>query len=112
MGSVTQITTGERVSCVGCHEDRTMGSPDRLPIRALHRPPSAIEPIAGAPEVFDYPRDIQPIWDKYCLDCHDATSYEGRVLMTGDRGPMFTHSYYDLSARLQMAVGRDLARGN
>jgi hypothetical protein len=112
MQSFFTVMPGEVSTCIGCHEDRTMGQPDHSQLLALQRPPSEIDPIAGAPEVFDYPRDIQPIWDKYCLDCHDASTYAGRVLMTGDRGPMFTHSYFDLSARLQMADGRDLARGN
>jgi hypothetical protein len=111
MLSFMTVMPGEVSTCIGCHEERT-ATHDRPPIQALQRPPSPIYPIAGAPDVFDYPRDIQPIWDKYCLDCHDASTYEGRVLMTGDRGPMFTHSYYALSARLQIADGRDLARGN
>ncbi|MBI5388492.1 MAG: PD40 domain-containing protein [Verrucomicrobia bacterium] len=81
-------------------------------VKAAQRPPSEITPLPGAPEVFDYPRDIQPIWDQHCLGCHDADKYSGRALLTGDQGPMFTHSYFTLSARLQIADGRDLARGS
>ncbi len=36
-------------------------------LQALKRPPSRIEPVSGVPEVFDYPRDIQPIWDRHCV---------------------------------------------
>jgi hypothetical protein len=112
MLSFMTFQPGEVNTCIGCHEDRTMAVPNIPVIQALQRPPSEIEPIPGTPDIFDYPRDIQPIWDRYCVSCHDADSYDGRILMTGDRGPMFTHSFYDLSATMQMADGRDLARGN
>lgn len=112
MLSFLTVLPGELQTCVGCHEYRTDAPPSMRTAQALQRPPSLITPIPGVPEVFDYPRDIQPILDKHCLDCHDVDQYAGRVLLTGDQGPMFTHSYFALSARLQMADGRDLARGN
>jgi hypothetical protein len=114
MLSFMTVMPGEVSSCSGCHEKRTL-SPPSLPIsaiQALQRPPSRISPIPGAPKVFDYHRDIQPIWDKHCLACHDVDRYAGNALLTGDQGPMFTHSYFTLSARLQIADGRDLARGD
>jgi hypothetical protein len=112
MLSFLTVMPGEVTTCIGCHEDRTNPPPVPPAVRALHRPPSRITPIPGTPAVFDYPRDIQPILDKHCLRCHDVENYAGRVLLTGDQGPMFTHSFFTLSARLQMADGRDLARGN
>jgi hypothetical protein len=115
MLSFHTVMPGEQSACIGCHEHRTHAAvavPGAFTGRALQRPPSRIEPVAGAPGVFDYPRDIQPIWDRNCLPCHGAEKYSGRVLLTGDHGPMFTHSYFTLSARLQIADGRDLARGN
>ncbi len=124
MLSFLTLMPGEVASCVGCHENRAVAPPgesagaavDPRPagrvVQALQRPPSEIAPISGAPQVFDYPRDIQPIWDRHCLKCHDAAGYSGRALLTGDQGPMFTHSYFTLSSRLQIADGRDLARGN
>lgn len=112
MLSFMTVMPGEVTTCIGCHEDRTTAPPIGSAVQAAQRPPSRIAPIAGAPEVFDYPRDIQPILDRHCLSCHDVGTYAGRALLTGDRGPMFTHSYFTLSARLQMADGRDLAHGN
>lgn len=112
MLSFLTVMPGEVTTCIGCHEDRIGAPPVTDSLQALTRPPSRIRPLPGAPEVFDYPRDIQPILDRHCLPCHDIDAYEGRVLLTGDQGPMFTHSYFCLSARLQMADGRDLARGN
>jgi cytochrome c553 len=112
MLSFLTVMPGERTSCTGCHEDRVQSPPNRPRLMALQRPPSEILPVPGTPEVFDYPRDIQPIWNRHCLTCHDVDKYAGRALLTGDQGSMFTLSYFTLSARLQMADGRDLARGN
>ena len=112
MLSFLTVMPGERSACLGCHEYRTASTPNNADIQALRRAPSEIAPIPGTPEIFDYPRDIQPIWDRHCLKCHDVDKYEGRALLTGDQGPMFTHSFFTLSARLQIADGRDLARGN
>ena len=30
------------------------------------------------PEVFDFPRDIQPILDRHCVECHNPDRYEGQ----------------------------------
>ena len=112
MLSFFTVMPGEVVSCSGCHENRAL-SPDRNGVvEAARRPAHEIIPIPDTPAVFDYPRDIQPIWDTHCLKCHDADQYAGRASLTGDQGPMFTHSYFTLSARLQIADGRDLGRGS
>ncbi|MHC4325674.1 MAG: HzsA-related protein, partial [Planctomycetota bacterium] len=107
MLSFLTVMPGEATTCIGCHENRTTPPPVVPNVQALNRPPSPVTPIPAAPEIFDYPRDIQPILDKHCLACHGVEKYAGRVLLAGDQGPMFTHSYFMLSARLQMADGRD-----
>jgi len=112
MLSFLTVMPGETASCVGCHEDRSSADSPAVSALALQRPASDIKAIPGTPEIFDYPRDIQPIWDRLCVECHDVDTYAGRALLTGDQGPMFTHSFFTLSARLQVADGRDLARGN
>ena len=84
----------------------------------MRRPPSAIEAIADVPEVLDFPRDIQPILDQLCVSCH---GYEktaaggpraGRVILTGDRGPIYSHSYYALTAANLFSDGRNQPRSN
>ncbi|MBF0433318.1 MAG: hypothetical protein HQK83_18715 [Fibrobacteria bacterium] len=112
MQSFLTVMPGEVTSCIGCHEDRTMVVQNAPTIKALQRKASIPEPVPDMPQVFDYPRDIQPLWDKHCLSCHDVDKRDGGVLMTGDAGPVFTHSYYSLSTRLQIADGRNHARGN
>jgi hypothetical protein len=69
---------------------------------AMSRAPSRIKPIEGIPDVFDFPRDIQPILDQYCVDCHgyETTTRggprSGGIILTGDRGPIYSHSYSTL----------------
>jgi hypothetical protein len=89
-------------------------------LKALERDPSAIEPVAGVPDVFDFPRDIQPILDRNCVPCHDYAPHKGAaagpraggVILNGDRGVMFSQSYATLTVRHQFADGRDLAKSN
>ena len=115
MQSFLSVAPGEHTICIGCHEERTQAVP-RVPMTlAVRRPPSQIASIKETPSasgVFDYPRDIQPIWDRHCLDCHDVDKRQGGVLMTGDQGPVYTHSYFELSRRLQMADGRNVMRSS
>jgi hypothetical protein len=85
---------------------------------ATERRPSTIEPIADCPDVFDFPRDIQPILDHLCVDCHGYEKtdrggpYAGKVILTGDRGPMFSHAYFTMTVRQLFSDGRDLAVSN
>ncbi len=53
--------------------------------------------------MIDYPRDVQPIWDKHCVKCHCADKPDGRVLLTGDYNDWFSHSYYALFASQQVS---------
>ncbi|MCP4263514.1 MAG: hypothetical protein GY774_39310 [Planctomycetes bacterium] len=120
MQSFLTVMPGETTSCVGCHEQRT-----RTPItkssnalQALRRPPHKITPISGIPDVFDFPRDIQPILDKHCLSCHGYEPTEnggpraGGVILSGDRGPFYSHSYYTLTNRRQFIDGRNQPKSN
>ena len=113
MQSFTSVMPGESTTCIGCHEERTQTPVrgNRLP-KAAQRAPSVPEPIAGIPDVIDYPRDIQPILDKHCVSCHGNEKREGKVLLTGDRTPLYSVSYYTIAARDLVADGRNKAVSN
>ncbi len=129
MQSFTSVEPGETVSCVGCHEPRTRtprvqvltaayrgvsvkADLTHAVLMAVRRAPSKIEPISGIPDIIDYPRDIQPILDRRCLSCHDWSSHHGDVVLSGDRGPMFSQSYFTLIAREQISDGRNRPLSN
>jgi hypothetical protein len=113
MQSFTTVQPGETLGCVGCHEARarTLASGSHVPM-AVRRPPDAITPIDDVPDVLDFPRDIQPILDRHCLACHDYDRREDGVILSGDRGPAYSHSYFALTARSQIADGRNLYVSN
>jgi hypothetical protein len=114
MQSFLTVMPGETLSCVGCHENRTetaRARPSSLVAAALRRPPSRIEPIPDMPEVFDFPRDIQPILDRHCVPCHNDEKRSGKLVLTGDHGPIFSHSYVSIMSRGLVTHGRD-ADGN
>jgi hypothetical protein len=108
MQSFLTVMPGEVSSCAGCHENRTGAARDKSGpvLMAMRRPPSRIEPVAGIPDVFDFPRDIQPILDRHCTGCHDYDKREGGIVLTGDRSPTYSHSYVTLMGRY-VSHGRD-----
>lgn len=107
MQSWVSVMPGETVGCVGCHEQRTQAVVTGRHPAALRRPPSRVEPFAGLPDVIDYPRDIQPVLDRHCVSCHSYEKPDGGVILCGDRGPQFSHSYWMLIARRQISDGRN-----
>ena len=103
MQSFTMVMPGETQGCVGCHEKRTEVAPQHGNLLATCRAPSQIKPVSGVPEVIDYPRDVQPIWDRHCVACHSAEKPLGRVILTGDNNEWFTQSFYTLFAHEQVS---------
>jgi hypothetical protein len=114
MQSFTSVEPGEIVGCVGCHEHRTSAppAPEALAPMAVLRAPSVITSIDDIPDIFDFPRDIQPILDRHCVECHSTERPDGAVILTGDRGPLYSHSYYSLTVTNQLADGRNRAQSN
>jgi hypothetical protein len=109
MQSFTSVMPGETVGCAGCHEHRTQAPPiaGRTRLLALERPPVSPKPFSDHPDVLDFPRDIQPILDRHCVGCHGYERREGGVLLGGDLGPSWSHSYFSLLAHRQVADGRN-----
>lgn len=119
MQSFTTVQPGEQQSCVGCHEQRTQTPKnEQMNLLALRHAPASIEPIRDVPDVFDFPRDVQPILNALCNDCH---GYEktarggpraGKLLLAGDHGPVYSQSYYMLTVARLFADGRNQPKSN
>jgi formylglycine-generating enzyme required for sulfatase activity len=69
---------GERLSCVGCHEkmDETPAPRNTIAARSA---PVEIAPWRGPRRGFSFPREIQPVLNKYCIGCHDGSTPERKL---------------------------------
>lgn len=98
MRSGTTLQPGERAGCSGCHEHRLSGVtvPAQLPL-ALRRGPSQLRPWYGPPREFNYLTEVQPVFDRHCVRCHDYGQPAGATLnLAGDLGLVFNTSYLEL----------------
>lgn len=105
MQSFISMRPGENAGCVGCHESRTQVSPRSSSLQALSKPAAPITPLKNVPSIYHYPRDIQPILDKHCVQCHDNDTRKGNVVLNGDLDAWFNQSYVMLNSRRQYAAG-------
>ncbi len=107
MQSFVTVQPGETTSCSGCHEQRTNTPPPSAGLLALERPPSRIEPFDDVPDVLDFPRDVQPILDRHCVECHNPDRREGDVDLCGDHTPVYSNSYWTLVKRRLISDARN-----
>jgi hypothetical protein len=71
MRSATYLQEGEHLMCQGCHEPKhRVPQPLRLTPLALRRSPSTIQPDVDGSNPFSYPRLVQPVLDRQCVQCH------------------------------------------
>jgi len=98
MRSGTIIRPGETQGCVGCHENRVEDTPPlkELPL-AMKHPPDKLKGWRGPARTFGYQREVQPVFDKHCVKCHDfGKPGSKKLILAGDRTVAFNASYTDL----------------
>jgi hypothetical protein len=122
MRSFTHLMPGEVQGCVGCHEHRlqasrpliTMASsrvggvgyasayPNATQVMLKHNlqrgMPRQLEPPEWGLTGFDYSRIVQPVLDRYCIECHHAIAPPKGLDLTGGKTDFFNVSY-DMLAR-------------
>ena len=102
MRSGTMVQSGEQASCIGCHEDHRKAAftqSGNVP-RASRRRASQLEGWHGAPRLFNYLAEVQPVFNKRCVRCHDfGKEAEGVLNLAPDRGLAFNVSYNELWRR-------------
>lgn len=99
MRSGTTMQPGEATGCVGCHESRLAAaslSRNAMPL-AIRRPPSKLDGWKGPPRLFNYMDEVQPVFDRHCVRCHDFGPKAGGGLnLAADREMTFNASYTEL----------------
>jgi hypothetical protein len=80
MRSWSTLQPGETFACVGCHEGKgETAAPEGGVAMAVRRGARALEPFYGPPRGFSFPNEIQPIFDKHCIGCHDDRTAVPRI---------------------------------
>lgn len=76
MRSWLTAAPGETLSCTGCHEPQnTLGEFDGAR-KAFRREPSAVKPWYGPARGFSFEREVQPVLNAFCVDCHDGKAFK------------------------------------
>lgn len=97
MRSGTIVQPGEMQGCVGCHESRDAGAPALRDSMALRRGPSKLGGWFGPPREFAFLSEVQPVFDRHCVSCHDFGKDGGRkLLLARDREMVFNVAYTEL----------------
>ena len=109
MRSGAYVQPGELYGCVGCHENRVVQAPPAAtPTLAAQRAPSKLDGAYNLrglergtpPHFYSFQREVQPVFDRSCVKCHDYGTKGGEKLnLSGDLGAYFATSYVDLWAR-------------
>jgi len=98
MRTFTHLMPGETQGCIGCHADRNYyGVPlnKKRPI-ALSKEVQQPEPPEWGISGFSYTAQVQPIWNKHCVECHGSERPAADLELTGDKTDFFNVSYENL----------------
>ncbi len=87
MRSFISLQPGEQRMCVGCHESRGEAPvADTFPL-ALRRAPDDPNPPPWGTKPLSFLRDVQPIFDKHCVRCHEGLSPAAGLDLSGGLRP-------------------------
>ena len=99
MRSGAFVQPGERTGCVGCHDHRLAAPPlaQSTQSLALQRPPSQLNGWHGEPRLFGFAAEVQPIFNRHCLECHDfGKKGAAKLVLAPDRDLTFSAAYIEL----------------
>ena len=99
MRSGASVQPGERAGCTGCHENRRTAPPvpgAATPL-ALRRPASRLADWYGPPRAFSFIDEVQPVFNRHCVSCHDYGKPAGAKLnLAPDRTIAFNTAYNEV----------------
>jgi hypothetical protein len=85
MRSATYVHGGRKLTCIGCHEPKGR-SPVQSPAglaQAFRRDPSEIQPEAAGSNPLSFPRLVQPVLERHCVNCHGRSADDPPDLRRG-----------------------------
>ena len=98
MRSGSYVQPGETYGCVGCHENRVGDIPPVASTpKAMKRKADQLKGWHGDPRVFSFQKEVQPVFDRHCVSCHEYGKKAGEKLnLAADRDAVFSTAYVDL----------------
>ena len=78
MRTWSTLQPGENFSCIGCHEskDTVPPAPAGGVTLAMKAGVQKLAPFYGPPRGFSFLKEIQPILNRHCVECHDGDVYK------------------------------------
>jgi hypothetical protein len=105
MRSGTLVQSGEQASCTGCHEDRRSAPPVDAIRPTAPGVPQTLREWLGPPREFNFLAEVQPVFDRHCVGCHDFGKDAGKVLnLARDRDLTFNVAYNELWRKKLVSV--------
>jgi hypothetical protein len=82
MRSATYVHAGEKLVCAGCHNRKEQSPFSTVEERgiAFRRTPSRITPEVADSNPLSYPRLVQPVLDKHCVECHAKSADKPKAI--------------------------------
>lgn len=80
------VRPGEKKACRGCHSKENANYYDFKQENTLawQRSPQSLQPFYGESRGFSFVKEIQPILDEHCIQCHNGQK-EGVMSLLGDQ---------------------------
>ena len=106
MRSWATLMPNESLSCVGCHEEKSVTPPMATAKRtlAMQAGIEELKPFYGPPRGFSFPNEVQPIFAKHCVSCHNPEGKAKSLVLTAepmvvdpDAKKKWCSSYYNLT---------------
>jgi hypothetical protein len=114
MRTLTYAMPGQTLSCVGCHEHRESAPRISQPALAVARLASNISPGPEGSWPLRFDHLVQPVLDRYCVECHRAGSEQlaaEKLPLTSDQSYLSLISFSDEDVKRQ-AFERDRSLPN
>jgi hypothetical protein len=111
MRSATALRGGEHLVCHGCHSpaQRSPHTSAVSPV-AMRRPPSRLQPGVDGSNPFSYPRLVQPVLDRNCVECHEKEREKAPTLAREPLNRKWFASYNTLTPKFGFYDYRDSYR--
>lgn len=85
MRSWATLMPGENFSCVGCHENKNEAPmSDYVKTIAATKGAKKLEPFYGEPRTFSFIKEVQPVFDKHCVSCHNENGDAKSLILTAE----------------------------